>query len=108
MSSANGTQCLTLNCTNHVGEGMFVGDLCSPCHEYLTTMRGKNSQLYRNTSQKNLLCSYPEFKALLESRSAYEALYTDTEGREIVVIQPLDLFSFFNKLGNLKQEQDDE
>jgi hypothetical protein len=71
-------------------------------------MRGKYSQLYRNTSQKNMQCSYPKFKTLLESSSNYEALYTDTEGREIVVIQPLDMFAFFNKLRDLKEEQDDE
>jgi len=45
----HGTPCITLNCPNRVGQGMFVGDLCSPCHSYLTTMSGRYSQLYRNT-----------------------------------------------------------
>jgi len=28
--------------------GEFVGDLCSPCHEFITTGRGSFSQAYRN------------------------------------------------------------
>lgn len=30
-------KCLVMGCPNHRGEGRFVGDLCSPCHETLTT-----------------------------------------------------------------------
>jgi hypothetical protein len=32
-------KCLTLGCENRYGEGTFVGDLCSPCHEMITTGR---------------------------------------------------------------------
>jgi hypothetical protein len=94
----HGTPCITLNCPNRVGDGVFVGDLCSPCHTYLTTMQGKHSQLYRNTREKNMLGSYSRFRALLEISATYETLYTDNGGRQIVVIQPLDMFCFFNKL----------
>ena len=94
----HGTPCITLNCPNRVGQGMFVGDLCSPCHSYLTTMSGRYSQLYRNTRRESMVCSYDKFRAQIESLAPHEALYTDTEGREIVVIQPLDMFAFYNRL----------
>jgi hypothetical protein len=61
-------------------------------------MQGKHSQLYRNTREKNMLGSYSRFRALLEISATYETLYTDNGGRQIVVIQPLDMFCFFNKL----------
>ena len=31
-------KCLTKGCKNHKGQGLFVGDLCSPCHK--TTITG--------------------------------------------------------------------
>jgi hypothetical protein len=31
------TECLVLGCTNKKHEGIFVGDLCSPCYKMLTT-----------------------------------------------------------------------
>lgn len=30
-------KCLVLGCANHTHEGRFVGDLCGPCHEMITT-----------------------------------------------------------------------
>ena len=98
MTPEHSTHCITLNCPNRVGEGMFVGDLCSPCHSYLTTMSGKYSQLYRNTRIESSVCHYDKFRAGIESRATYETLYTDTDGREIVVIQPLHMFAFYNRL----------
>ena len=41
---------------------------------------------------------YEEFRDLLEKKAAYETMYEDSEGRSILVIQPLDLFAFFNEL----------
>ena len=29
-------KCLVMGCTNHQGEGRFVGELCAPCHTMLT------------------------------------------------------------------------
>ncbi|MEI6155197.1 MAG: hypothetical protein WCQ90_14045 [Deltaproteobacteria bacterium] len=41
-------ECIVLNCSNRSDQGTFVGDLCAPCYEFITTRKGKNSQAYRN------------------------------------------------------------
>jgi hypothetical protein len=42
-------KCIVKDCENHVHQGNFVGAICSPCNQFLTTGEGKYSQLYRNT-----------------------------------------------------------
>lgn len=32
-------KCIVFGCTNHKSQGEFVGNLCAPCHQYLTTGR---------------------------------------------------------------------
>lgn len=45
-------KCIVKNCTNSSNAGIFVGDLCSPCNEFITTNRGnKHSQAYRNAME---------------------------------------------------------
>lgn len=41
-------RCITKDCSNHSDEGRFVGDLCSPCFEFITKGDGAYSQIYRN------------------------------------------------------------
>jgi len=41
-------KCIVLNCVNRSDQGIFVGDLCSPCYEFITSGKGRNSQVYRN------------------------------------------------------------
>jgi hypothetical protein len=41
-------RCQVKDCSNHRGEGTFFGDLCLPCHTFITTGHGRNSQVYRN------------------------------------------------------------
>jgi hypothetical protein len=41
-------RCLVKDCSNHRGEGTFVGDFCLPCHTFITTGSGRHSQAYRN------------------------------------------------------------
>jgi hypothetical protein len=101
----HGTPCITLNCPNRVGQGMFVGDLCSPCHSYLTTMSGRYSQLYRNTRRESVVCSYDKFLDALEKNAMYETMYEDSEGRMILVITPLDLYSFVNRLWRERSDE---
>ena len=45
-------KCITKDCTNHVNEGKFIGDLCAPCWEYITNGKGIHSQAYRNAQPK--------------------------------------------------------
>lgn len=40
--------CITLNCHNDRKTGEFVGDLCQPCYEHVSTGSGRFSQAYRN------------------------------------------------------------
>jgi hypothetical protein len=44
-----GMKCIVKDCENHVHQGNFVGAICAPCNQFLTTGEGKYSQLYRNT-----------------------------------------------------------
>jgi hypothetical protein len=30
-------KCIVFGCSNRKGEGTFIGDLCAPCHKYITT-----------------------------------------------------------------------
>lgn len=43
-----GAQCIVLNCTNRKKEGQFFGDICGPCHRFITTGEGRHSQAHRN------------------------------------------------------------
>lgn len=40
-------RCIIKHCSNHTDEGKFVGELCSPCHSFVTSGRGKYSAAYR-------------------------------------------------------------
>ena len=51
-------RCIVKLCTNHSHEGKFIGDLCSPCYNYIALGEGTHSQIYRNsaiTAKKDLL-----------------------------------------------------
>ena len=37
---------------NQKHEGQFIGELCSPCHEFVTTGNGVYSQASRNTQRE--------------------------------------------------------
>lgn len=43
-------RCIVKNCTTTSDSdlGEFVGDLCAPCHQFITTGDGKYSQAYTN------------------------------------------------------------
>ncbi len=43
-----GMKCIVKDCKNHTHQGTFVGELCAPCHEFITTGEGLYSQAYRN------------------------------------------------------------
>ena len=45
-------ECIVKGCENHANQGVFVGDLCSPCHGFITTGEGVYSQAYRNTKRE--------------------------------------------------------
>lgn len=41
-------KCIVNGCKNHTDEGTFVGDLCMPCHQFITIGIGTHSQMFRN------------------------------------------------------------
>jgi len=52
-------KCIVHNCTNDATQGQFVGELCSPCYEFIVNNKGAYSQAYRNafyiaTTQSNV------------------------------------------------------
>lgn len=44
-------KCIVKNCLNNRYEGRFIGDLCSPCFEFIAKEKGIYSQAYRNIQQ---------------------------------------------------------
>ena len=42
-------KCIVKDCENHKHQGLFVSDLCYPCHQFITEGKGTHSQVYRNT-----------------------------------------------------------
>jgi len=45
-------KCIVKDCENHADQGLFIGDLCTPCHNFTTTGEGIYSQAYRNTKRE--------------------------------------------------------
>lgn len=46
-------KCIVKGCTNLRSQGRFIGDLCYPCYEFITTGKGTCSQAYRNAKMMN-------------------------------------------------------
>jgi hypothetical protein len=49
-------------------------------------------------SENDTFMNYAKFVDALEKRALYETMYEDSEGRMILVIDPIDLYSFVNRL----------
>ena len=49
-------------------------------------------------SERDKFMDYANFLDALEKRAMYETMYGDSEGRRILVITPLALYSFINRL----------
>ena len=47
-------ECVVQYCDNNSNGGVFYGNLCGPCHEYVTLGRGIYSQAFRNTQAEVL------------------------------------------------------
>lgn len=46
-----GAKCIVRDCSTHQGERRFIGDLCAPCHQFITDGTGMGSQAHRNAVQ---------------------------------------------------------
>ena len=43
--------CIVKDCKNRSDQGGFVGDLCGPCHRFITQGIGTHSQVYKNAKR---------------------------------------------------------
>ena len=55
-------------------------------------------------SERDTFMDCAKFLDALEKNAMYETLYEDSEGRMILVITPLDLYSFVNRLWRERNE----
>jgi hypothetical protein len=51
-------KCIINGCENRNDQGEFHGDLCCPCHEYISNNKGNNSQAQINEEQIIMLRKY--------------------------------------------------
>ena len=49
--------------------------------------------------------TFDEFYNFLEQQCMHEAIYTDSEGRDILVIRVLDAYAMLNKATNQQRNQ---
>ncbi len=66
--------CIVKDCENHKHQGRFVGDLCSPCHAFITRNEGKYSQAYRNAQREWQGLTDEEKNAITWGKTVYEIL----------------------------------
>lgn len=64
-------RCIVKHCQNHTDEGKFVGELCSPCHTFITKGRGKYSAAYR-LAERATKKPQPTDLDILEGAKRYE------------------------------------
>jgi hypothetical protein len=71
-------RCKTDNCTNHTDEGLFKGDFCSPCAEFISitmdnskTIFNNHSQAYKNWYNRQLQEKIDEIKEILDNHLDY-------------------------------------
>ena len=48
-------RCAVPGCLNHSDQGVFRGDFCAPCYDYVVKNEGRHSQAYRNELVKERL-----------------------------------------------------
>ena len=65
-------ECVVKDCTNRTNQGGFVGEICTPCYEFITEGTGKFSQAYRNAQKEWQGLSYDEMKQLSTDAYIYE------------------------------------
>ena len=64
-------KCMVKDCKNHSNEGGFVGDICSPCYQFIAHGKGTNSQAYRNANPAKTLTD-EEIKSLIPTTDCYD------------------------------------
>jgi len=60
-------KCIVKDCINQTHEGQFVGELCAPCHKFVTTGNEVHSQAYRNAQRTWVGLTDEEIRACIAS-----------------------------------------
>jgi len=60
-------KCIVKDCINQTHEGLFIGELCAPCHEFVTTGNRVYSQVYKNTQRQWVGLTDEEARVKFES-----------------------------------------
>lgn len=47
-------KCIVKGCENHKEQGIFIGDVCAPCYDMLTTGKVKYGNTFIHQLQKNI------------------------------------------------------
>jgi hypothetical protein len=78
-------KCIVKDCENHSNEGEFNGDLCYPCHAFITNGEGVYSQVYRNTKREWVVEAAGEkIKQALSSYRMHGMEDEDGDGYQLV------------------------
>lgn len=75
-------RCIIMDCTNRSNEGTFIGDLCSPCHMFVTSGKGVHSQAYRNAMKiphRKMVLDLEFLPEKCEGRRGLECLFCGEE-----------------------------
>ncbi len=51
----NKDKCIVQNCKNTKDQGVFIGDICKPCYNFLIKPTSANNQVYKNSINYFLL-----------------------------------------------------
>ena len=71
-------KCIVKDCINQTHEGLFIGELCAPCHEFVTTGNRVYSQVYKNAQRQWVGLTEEDLKLLsAEWRIVYGAWMDD-------------------------------
>jgi hypothetical protein len=74
-------KCIVKDCINQTHEGQFVGELCAPCHKFVTTGNGVHSQAYRNAQRTWVGLTNEEFKDAINDKLTPECIAIAIEAK---------------------------
>jgi len=77
------TKCAVEGCANYTDQGLFVGDFCAPCHDFVVGDGGKYSQAYRN-SLKSIFADLSGLLFRVLDPTSPAPSIADTELRKLV------------------------
>lgn len=74
--------CIVYRCENHSDEGVFIGDLCGPCHAFVASpfKASRYSQAYRNAVRMALTILVSDDPTDLSRQSLNECLLSKEGG----------------------------